>query len=106
MSDRKNVPADKFVEEYMVSHRNGETYQQLANRLGVKKATVMLRRSNLVKSGVPMPALARPSGNRLDIAKLQAIVSQANEAADQGDGEGDTESQTEEQAEETTEAAS
>jgi DNA-binding transcriptional ArsR family regulator len=61
--DKKRVPVESFVMSYLAAVRDGKTYQQLADELGMKHSTVYQRAYELRKRGFtdlkPLASAAR-----------------------------------------------
>jgi len=80
------VRAERFVEEVLRAHKNGEDWDTVASRLGVKKASCTVRASILRKQGIDLPSLTSSGrgGKKTDFVALAKMVSdyQANSAVD------------------------
>lgn len=66
---------ETFVREYMKAYALGLTTIDLANRLGMRAASVYARASKFRKHGVKLPALKGvPKGYKIDVAKLNDLI--------------------------------
>lgn len=73
---------EKFVEEWMVSYRLGETQSDFGRRLNLDRAMVSYRKNSYLKQGVKLPKLklAKTGGGaKIDLKKLNSIISETKE---------------------------
>lgn len=66
---RTQVPAETFVKTY----RDSSTLQEVADKLGIKYASVLSRRKSLAEKGVKFKDMPRAASSRIDVAALNAI---------------------------------
>lgn len=74
MARRESVSAEKFVVAYLYAHKQGWTIGQLAEYLGMEKASANVKASQLRGEGLNLPKLVQVRAKK-DLSALARMVS-------------------------------
>ena len=74
MSRRESVSAERFVQGYIHAHKQGWTIAQLAEHLGMEKASANVKASQLRGAGLNLPKLKQVRA-KMDLGNLARMVS-------------------------------
>lgn len=74
MSRRESVSAERFVVAYLYAHKQGWTIGQLAEYLGMEKASANVKASQLRGDGLNLPKLKQIRAKK-DLSQLAKMVS-------------------------------